>query len=90
MKRAKPEPSGRLANVRSPRDTASVLSGPEIESLRRSHAMAPLSPSHVRELIEACAQLDAERTEIKRVLADLPESFAAVRAALNRLHQLFR
>jgi hypothetical protein len=52
--------------------------------------MAPLAPSHVTELIETCAQLTRERAEIAAVLDDLPDSFAAVRAALNRLHRLVR
>jgi hypothetical protein len=57
----------------------------EIESLRRSEAMAPLAREHVRELLDAAAQMARERREIARVLDDLPSSFAAVREALNRL-----
>jgi DNA-directed RNA polymerase subunit F len=62
----------------------------EIESMRRSHAMAPLSPSHVDELIESCAQLAREREQIARILSGLPESFSELRAALNELHRLVR
>lgn len=62
----------------------------EIESMRRSHAMAPLSPSHVDELIETCAQLTREREQIARILSGLPESFSELRAALNELHRILR
>lgn len=62
----------------------------EIESMRRSHAMAPLSPSHVAELIETCAQLTREREQIARILSGLPESFSELRAALNELHRILR
>jgi hypothetical protein len=52
--------------------------------------MAPLSPSHVNQLIETCAQLAKERAEIVAVLAELPDSFGAVRTALNRLHRILQ
>jgi hypothetical protein len=65
-----------------------VLSVHEIESLRRSNAMAPLSQSHVRELIDACAEMARERQAIADVLVDLPTSFAEVRTALNQLQQI--
>ena len=67
-----------------------MLSVHDIESLRRSQAMAPLSPSDVTELLETCRQLTVERQQIAAVLADLPESVAALRTALNRLHRLVR
>ena len=60
----------------------------DIESLRRSHAMAPLSPQSVAELLETCRGLVREREQIAAVLADLPESVASLRAALNRLHAI--
>jgi len=63
-----------------------VLSVHDIESPRRSQAMAPLSASDVTELLETCRQLTVERQQIAAVLADLPESVAALRSALNRLH----
>lgn len=67
-----------------------MLAAHEIESMRRSHAMAPLSSSHVDELIETCAQLTREREQIARVLSGLPESFSELRAALNELHRILR
>ncbi len=56
--------------------------------MRRSHAMAPLSRSHVDELLESCAAMARERAVMAAVLAELPQSFAAVREALNGLHRL--
>lgn len=50
--------------------------------------MAPLSPTHVTELIETCALLAKEREQIAAVVAGLPDSFSEVRAALNELHRL--
>lgn len=47
--------------------------------------MAPLSQSHVTELLETCAAMAKERAAISAVLADLPQNFAAVRSALNQL-----
>lgn len=58
--------------------------------MRRSHAMAPLAPTHVTELIETCAQLTKEREQIMAVVAGLPDSFSEVRAALNELHRILR
>jgi hypothetical protein len=68
--------------------SVAVLTPHDIESLRRSHALSPLSPASVTELLETCRQLARERTEIAGVLADLPESVAALRQALNRLHRI--
>jgi hypothetical protein len=67
---------------------APMLSVHEIESLRRSNAMAPLSQSHVGELIDSCAEMARERQAMAAVLADLPMSFAAVRTALNELQRI--
>jgi len=44
----------------------------------------------VTQLLESWQQLARERAEIAAVLADLPESVAALREALNRLHRLVR
>lgn len=60
----------------------------QVESSRRSHAMSPLSPSQVTELIQTCAELLERHRRIEDALADLPESFTAVRAALNELHRI--
>jgi len=50
--------------------------------------MAPLSQSHVADLIETCVELSRERDQIRDVVATLPNSFAELRAALNKLHNL--
>jgi len=47
-----------------------------------------LTESQTRGLLETCRQLTVERQQIAAVLADLPESVAALRSALNRLHRL--
>jgi hypothetical protein len=63
-----------------------VLAPHELETLRRSNLMAPLSQATVAELIDDYAQMTRERAEIAAVLESLPESFGELRAALNRLH----
>lgn len=65
-----------------------MLASNEIESLQRSNAMAPLSQSHLQELLDSCAAMARERQAIVAVLADLPLSFAEVRKALNQLQQI--
>jgi len=65
-----------------------MLAPHEIESLRRSAAMAPLSPADVAALLETCAELTRFRADVAAVLQDLPESFGEVRSALNKLNRL--
>ena len=67
-----------------------MLSVHEIESMRRSHAMAPLSPATVNELLDSCAVMARQRAEMANLLAGLPTSFAAVRSALNALQRILR
>lgn len=67
---------------------ARVLKSHEVESLRRSQALAPLSPGHVHELIESCDQMAREREAILRILSTLPANWLEVRKALNELHQI--
>jgi hypothetical protein len=62
-----------------------ALSVEEVEMLRRSHAMAPLRPDDVAQLLESCAELAAERRELIRVLQRLRHTFPAVRQALNEI-----
>ncbi len=50
--------------------------------------MAPLAPAAVTELLDTCQVLARERQEIAAVLAGLPDSVAALRVTLNRLHRL--
>ena len=65
-----------------------MLSLHDLESLRRSNAMAPLSPSSVSELIETCTTMAKERAAIRAILTELPVSFGDVRTALNRLQRI--
>ena len=67
---------------------ARVLKSHEVESLRRSQALAPLSPGHVHELIESCDQMAREREAILRILSSLPANWLEVRKALNELHRI--
>ena len=71
-------------------DTGRVLTVHEIEIIRRSAAMAPLSQEETFRVLEACDQLVRERAQIAAALADLPTSWATVRAALNDLQRLVR
>ncbi len=66
------------------------MSSHELEGIRRSAAMAPLSKDETERLIAACGQLIRERVQIAALLADLPPSFSAVRAALNELQRLIK
>lgn len=65
-----------------------MLKSHEIESLRRSQAMAPLSEGHVVALLDTCAQMARERDAIAAVLAGLSSPFGDVRTALNEMHRI--
>ena len=65
-----------------------MLSKHDLEALRRSHAMAPLAPSQVSELLDTCARLICEHEAAVAVVRDLPPTFSALRAALNTLHRI--
>ena len=65
-----------------------MLAAHEIEILRRSAAMAPLSPADVAELLDTADQLARERRQIAEVLEGLPAAVGEFRAALNRLHAI--
>lgn len=60
------------------------------EGIRRSAAMAPLSRESVTELVSIAASLIEERRRIRRLLRQMPESFAEVRKALNELARTVR
>jgi hypothetical protein len=69
-------------------DTGRVLTLNDLESTRRSAAMAALSKEETMRLIETCRQLLNERARILAVLADLPSTVSALRTTLNELHRI--
>lgn len=62
-----------------------MLDLPELQAIRRSAAMAPLSPDSMRELLETCELLLRERARATALLEELRPAWAAVREALNGL-----
>jgi hypothetical protein len=62
-----------------------MLTVNDVDAIRRSAAMAPLSSDEANRVLEACDQLLRERARIAAVLADLPASWAQVRKVLNEL-----
>ena len=60
----------------------------EIEGLRRSAAMAPLSPTAVVQLLDSCEQMARQRAQVLNVLSGLSPPWSSVRSALNDLHKL--
>jgi hypothetical protein len=62
----------------------------DVESIRRSAAMSPLSSDEAFRLLDACDQLLRERARIAAVLHDLPASWANVRKVLNELQAIVR
>lgn len=86
-----PQPVKKLGHLRTCVRRAMIgamLRAHDIEGLRRSNAMAPLSQSHVSELIESCAAMAREREQIRIVLAELSSPFGDVRRALNEMQRI--
>jgi hypothetical protein len=69
-------------------DTVVMMTVNDVESIRRSAVMAPLSSDEAFRVLEACDQLLRERARIAAVLADLPDSWANVRKVLNELQAI--
>lgn len=69
-------------------DNGAMLTTHDVESIRRSAAMAPLSSDEAFRVLEACYQLLRERARIAAVLADLPASWGQVRKVLNELQAI--
>lgn len=65
-----------------------VHSPAELESLRRSAAMAPLPPRQVLELLDGYLTLANERTRIEAMFAELGPSWRNARTVLNDLSDL--
>ena len=65
-----------------------MLTVNDVEGIRRSAAMAPLSSDEAFRVLETCDQLLRERDRIAAALADLPASFRQVRRVLNELQAI--
>jgi hypothetical protein len=61
----------------------------ELDGMRRSLAIGgSLTRTDTERLVDACANLLAERAAIARILAELGPSFRETRAALIELHRV--
>lgn len=65
-----------------------VLTVNDVDAIRRSAAMAPLSADEAYRVLEACDQLLRERARITEALAVLPASWGQVRKVLNELQAI--
>lgn len=65
-----------------------IHSAAELESLRRSAAMAPLPPAQVTELVGGYLLLVREREQLRAMLQELGPSWRTARTVLNRLSEL--
>ena len=76
-------------NVCTTRDAGRmILPHHEIEGLRRSAAMAPLSASHVQDLLETAAELSRRQKHIAEIITTLGGPFTNVRSSLNEIAKL--
>ena len=60
----------------------------DVESARRSVAMAPLSKDETFRILTELERLIRERSHMTGVLSTLSPSFASVREALNELRRI--
>ena len=65
-----------------------MLTVNDVESIRRSAAMAPLSSDEAFRVLAALDQLLREQARIAALLADLPASWGSVRKVLNELQAI--
>ena len=65
-----------------------ALTVEQLEQLRRSAAMAPLSQTQVAEVLETATVLAAREREIAKILTSLSSRWPGVRHALNELAKL--
>lgn len=68
--------------------TGPIHSAAELETIRRSAAMAPLPPFQVTELLAGYAALAREREQIRSMLGELGPSWRTARTVLNQLSEL--
>ena len=64
-----------------------IIEGPSMSELIAQGHLVPMKYC-VAELIDTCVELSRERQRIAAVVAELPDSFSEVRAALNELHRI--
>lgn len=69
-------------------DDVPVMTVNDVESIRRSAAMAPLSQDETFRVLETCDRLLHERARISALLAELPPSWTNVRQVLNELQAI--
>jgi len=65
-----------------------MMTSGDVENVRRSAAMAPLSKSEVERVLKELDRLVKEREAIASVVANLPKSWVEVRSSLNELSRL--
>jgi hypothetical protein len=58
----------------------------EVEGLRRSAAMAPLSPNSVERLVRSYGELSQNWSEVEALLQRLGPAWAELRSLLNELN----
>lgn len=68
----------------------SIHTAADIESIRRSAAMAPLPRQQVDECLSGYLALARERERVVTLLGDLGPSWRAARSVLNELSELLR
>jgi hypothetical protein len=62
----------------------------EVEGMRRSAAMAPLSTNSVERLLRSHAELSADWAEVEGLLRRLGPAWAELRSILNELNAVVR
>ena len=65
-----------------------MMSSGDVENVRRSAAMAPLSKAETERVLKELDRLVKEREAIASVVANLPKSWVEVRSSMNELSRL--
>jgi len=68
--------------------SATIHSSTELESIRRSAAMAPLPTRQIAELLDGYVAVLREREQVRRLLAELGPNWRGARVVLNQLSEL--
>ena len=69
-------------------DDMEMMTVHDVESARRSVAMAPLSKDETFRILAELERLIRERSHISSVLGSMSPSFVAVRKALNEVQRI--